>query len=142
MTTNLEKQFFDTFGIEPKYEDACELADEYWNNEHLANEYGFFDNYMLCKGCTEHVDGCTDNCRHAYTKEIYQQITDHHYLLMLAYLTCCDDKEYGTNETHLKEKILEDMIQEQRLDKLAFEKGWESFDGFKTKDFVQALFKE
>lgn len=105
MTTDLEKQFFDTFGIEP------------WKTPTRDYEQ---DSYYI----------------------EYPQITDHHYLLMLAYLTCCDDKEYGTNETHLKEKILEDMIQEQRLDKLAFEKGWESFDGFKTKDFVQALFKE
>ena len=142
MTTDLEKQFFDTFGIEPKQEDACELADEYWNNEHLANAYGVFDNYMEAMGCPMNKDGCTDECRHAYCKTIYPQVTDHHYLLMLAYLTCCDDKEYGINETHLKEKILEDMIQEQRLNKLAFEKGWESFDGFKTKDFIQTLFKE
>ena len=112
MTTDLEKQFFDTFGIEPK------TNREYGYKMAIYNEAG-----------TEEI-------------KFYPRITDHHYLLMLAYLTCCDDKEYGTNETRLKEKILEDMIQEQRLDKLAFEKGWESFDGFRTKDFVQALFKE
>ena len=83
MTTDIEKQFFDTFGIEPKREDACELADEYWDNEHLANEYGMFDNYMEAKGCPINKDGCTDNCRHAYTKEVYPQITDTHLLRLI-----------------------------------------------------------
>lgn len=76
MVTDIEKQFFDTFGLEPKCEDACELSDEYWDDEHLANEYGVFDNYMEAKGCPIDKDGCTYNCRYSYTKEVYPQITD------------------------------------------------------------------
>lgn len=128
MTTDLEKQFFDAFGIEPKQEDACELADEYWNNEHLANEYGFFDNYMLRKGCTEHIEGCTDNCRHAYTKEIYSQITDTHYLKMVVFLSGEDWYELGKDLEYAKKRILDIFIsnshQEEKI------------------EFIRTLFKE
>ena len=74
MTTELEKQFFDTFGIEPRYEDACTVEDKYWNNEELANKYGTFDQYMNCK-CGDQ-ENCTTECSCAYQKEIYPQITD------------------------------------------------------------------
>ena len=129
MTTEIEKQFFEAFGIEPKYEDACELADEYWNNEHLANEYGMFDNYMEAKGCPINKDGCTDNCRHSYTKEVYPQITDSHYLKMICLiaekLNCFTN--YDIDYKNLKEYILKEMILEK--------------DYF-NKQQVQALFEE
>lgn len=76
MTTEIEKQFFQCFEIEPKYEDACRLADAYWQDEELANEYGIFDYFMEFSGCQEKEIGCTDECRHAYSKTIYPQITD------------------------------------------------------------------
>lgn len=75
MTTELEKQFFDTFGIEPIYKDACTVEDKYWNNEELANEYGTFDQYMNCKCGNQ--ENCTTECSCAYQREVYPQITDH-----------------------------------------------------------------
>ena len=122
MTTDLEKLFFDTFGIEPKYKDACELADEYWNNEHLANEYGFFDNYMLCKGCTEHIEGCTDECRHAYCKTIYPQITDR---ILLELRGLSNHKTYEEYKAEELKKVISIMS-----------------DNPYKKSQVQALFKE
>ena len=110
MTNDLEKQFFMAFGIKPKFEDACELADEYWNNEHLANEYGVFDNYMLVKGCTEKTEGCLDNCRHAYTKEVYPQITDRIFLELIIILgTICT--VFDKNVDDLKENVLKNLIE-------------------------------
>ena len=125
MTTDIERQFFETFGIEPKYEDACELADEYWNNEHLANEYGVFDNYMEAKGCPINKDGCTDNCRHSYTKEVYPQITDR--ILLELICIAMDITDFGASTVgDLKEVVLEILIDNPE----------------NTKHQVQALFKE
>ena len=85
MTTDLEKQFFDTFGIEPKYEDACTVEDKYWNNEELANKYGTFDQYMNCKCGNQ--ENCTTECSCAYQKEIYPQITDRILLELIKILS-------------------------------------------------------
>ena len=108
MTTDLEKQFFDTFGIKEKY--------------------------------VSHYDELYPDYKH-YTME-YPQITDSHYLLMLAYLTCCDDQEFGIDEALLKEKILKDIMLEYEYENTAKAKSWDSFDGVRTKNFIQALFKE
>ena len=126
MTTNLEKRFFDTFGVEPKCEDACELGDEYWNNEHLANEYGVFDNYMEAKGCPINKDGCTDNCRHAYTKEVYPQITDRILLELIRLGLNYDFVIHSKSVEELKEKLLALLM----------------YNEAEFKQQVQALFEE
>ena len=74
MTNDLEKQFFQCFGIEPRYEDACTVEDEYWNNEELANEYGTFDKFME-KNCKFGYQDCTEECEYAYTKTNYPPFT-------------------------------------------------------------------
>lgn len=74
MTTDIERQFFETFGIKPEYQDRCTVEDKYWDNEELANEYGTFDQYMNCKCGNQ--ENCTTECSCAYQKEIYPQITD------------------------------------------------------------------
>lgn len=74
MTNELEKHFFQYFGIEPRYEDACTVEDKYWNNEELANEYGTFDQYMNFK-CGNQED-CTTECSCAYQREVYPAISD------------------------------------------------------------------
>ena len=84
MTTDLEKQFFSTFGIEPKYEDACTVEDKYWDNEELANEFGTFDQYMNCKCGNQ--ENCTTECSCAYQKEIYPQITDSILLELISFI--------------------------------------------------------
>lgn len=81
MTTELEKQFFDTFGIKPKYQDTCTVEEKYWDNEELANEYGTFDQYMNAKCGNQ--ENCSLECSCAYQKEIYPQITDRHYLELI-----------------------------------------------------------
>lgn len=127
MTTDIEIQFFETFGIEPEYQDACTVEDKYWDNEELANEYGTFDHYMNCKCGNQ--ENCTTECSCAYQKEIYPQITDSHYLKMICLiaekLNCFSN--YHIDYKNLKEYILKEMILEK-----------DYFD----KQQVQSLFKE
>ena len=122
MTTDLEEQFFDAFGIEPKYEDACRLADEYWQDEELANEYGTFDYFMEFSGCPEKESGCTDECRHAYCKTIYPQITDR---ILLELRGLSNHKTYEEYKAEELKKVISIM----------------SNNPYK-KSQVQALFKE
>ena len=76
MTTDIERQFFETFGIEPKHNDGCEISDRYWANEENADKYITFDNYMNTF-CPESDSGaCFATCPFAYYKEEYPQITD------------------------------------------------------------------
>ena len=146
MTTDLEKQFFDTFGIEPKYEDACTVEDKYWDNEELANEFGTFDQYMNCKCGNQ--ENCTTECSCAYQKEIYPQITDS-ILLSLVKIAC---KESIISLTKMKNNTKEWAIY-FGLDKncIFYEKSFKDviLRGFieYSNDIdiyqqVQALFKE
>ena len=113
MTTELEKQFFQCFGIEPKYQDTCTVEEKYWDNEELADEYGTFDQYMNAKCGNQ--ENCSLECSCAYQKEIYPQITDRHYLELI----CIDFAEnpykarcYVKNIEELKNYILEQFIHE------------------------------
>ena len=126
MTTDLEKNFFDTFGIEPRYEDACTVEDKYWNNEELANEYGTFDQYMNCK-CGNQED-CTTECSCAYQREVYPQITDR-ILLELICIANHKDVYIDLEETDIetmKNNLLENFIFFRR----------------DVEKYVQELFKE
>ena len=128
MTTDIEKQFFETFGIKPEYQDRCTVEDKYWDNEELANEYGTFDQYMNCKCGNQ--ENCTTECSCAYQKEIYPQITDTQYLQLLCLLakgmnTVTFFKDQDIN--NIKDSIVYGFIL-----------GKEYFD----KQQVQALFKE
>ena len=115
MTNDLEKQFFQCFGIEPRYEDACTVEDEYWNNEELANEYGTFDQYMNCKCGNQ--ENCTTECSCAYQREIYPQITDR----ILLELICIANREdvyielVGTDVETMKNNLLENFIHFKRI---------------------------
>ena len=82
MTNELEKQFFDTFGIEPKYEDGtCDMDDK-------------------CR--------CTDcNTCQRINKFNYPQITDTHYLKLICILHTTNIVQLcTTNIEDLKEEIL------------------------------------
>ena len=85
MTTDLEKKFFETFGVEPK----CETRAEHRKHE--------------CYGMVD-----CDECASA----IYPQITDTHYLQLLCLFTkemnCFTVYDEDVNE--LKEAILKDFI--------------------------------
>ena len=130
MTTDIERQFFETFGIEPEYQDACTVEDKYWDNEELANEYGTFDQYMNCKCGNQ--ENCTTECSCAYQKEIYPQIT----VRILLELICILRKSYlvtGENIDVLKERALRACIKFQ--DDLVT-------TNQTVKQQVQSLFKE
>lgn len=76
MKTEIERLFFDKFGIEPKHNDGCKLADNYWNNEKLQKQYKTFDEY-LNTNCTEGDSGyCFSTCDFAYDDMQYPKITD------------------------------------------------------------------
>ena len=117
MTSELEKTFFDMFGIEPKYEDACTVEDKYWNNEELANEYGTFDQYMNCKCGNQ--ENCTTECSCAYQRDVYPQITDRILLeLICIHNTYIETNFYSLDYESLKKEILKDLINEQELREL------------------------
>ena len=116
MTNELEKQFFQYFGIEPRYEDACTVADKYWDNEELANEYGTFDQYMNCK-CGDQ-ENCTTECSCAYQREVYPAISDSILLELLFILTTLLDTTVyedvfitvAKNREELKKDIFKECI--------------------------------
>lgn len=103
----IEEKFFKTFGIKPHYIDGCKLADRYWHNEELANEYGTFDQYMKIE-CPAKYQDCTDECKYAFDKEIYPEITDRILLELIILLSIktvvqIDDVQ---NYKYLKNNIL------------------------------------
>lgn len=142
MTNDLEKQFFDTFGIEPKCKDACIVEDKYWNNEELANEYGTFDQYMNCKCGNQ--ENCTTECSCAYKKEIYPQITDTHYLKLICLINISLIKIVklrGANLEQLKNFILQGYLTDYEFySNSSLPEHREQAENLKHQ--VQALFEE
>lgn len=64
-----------------------------------------------------------------------KEITDTHYLAMLAILTCCDDEQYDwRNLSELRKTILEDI-----LDRYSFETHRQN--DYSMKEIMQKLFK-
>lgn len=83
--TEVEK-LYENVNIKPTHYDACKIADAYWLNEELANEYGTFDNYMKLN-CKYHYQECTDECKHAYDRDTYPPFTAEKQLAILQLLT-------------------------------------------------------
>ena len=128
MTTELEKQFFDTFGIEPKETITCIIEEDWLNDYHLKTWYPISEwmkNNAPCEGEKE----CSNKCNCYQVENKYPQITDRQYLELI----CLYTKEirsfvcYTSNLKMLKEEVLKEFISEK--------------DGF-TKHQVQAIFKE
>lgn len=64
-----------------------------------------------------------------------KEITDTHYLAMLAFLTCCDDEQYSwRNLSELRKDVLEDIIY-----RYCFETS--SYNDYSMKEIIQELFK-
>ena len=87
MTTELEKEFFDTFGIDPKEIITCVIEEDWLNDYHLKTWYPISEwmkNNAPCKGEKE----CSNKCNCYQVKNKYPQITDRHYLEL--YCTLCD----------------------------------------------------
>ena len=74
MTTELEKQFYKTFEIEPKYIDGCKLNDKYFADEQLQKEYKTLDDYMTFE-CPHQNEYCCSTCQYAYDCSEYPEIT-------------------------------------------------------------------
>ena len=127
MTTDIKIQFFETFGIEPKHNDGCEISDRYWANEENADKYITFDNYMNTF-CPESDSGaCFATCPFAYCKEEYPQITDTQYLQLVCWV----------NERRIFQNFDVNGLKEYVLKELCTMVVTEQF-----KQQVQALFKE
>ena len=64
-----------------------------------------------------------------------KEITDTHYLTMLAILTCCDDEQYDwRNLSELRKNILEDI-----MGRYSFETHMQN--DYSMKEIIQELFK-
>jgi hypothetical protein len=137
MKTELEQEFFKVFGIEPKIEDGCKYADNYWNNERLANLYGTFDAYLKEK-CPYENKECYTICSYCYDKEVYPEITDRKLLEMICILQRFKDitfnNLYFENIEHLKNEVLS-QIYKCKL-KL------HEFNAKQLQRQIQQLFKE
>lgn len=101
----IEEKFYKTFGIEPKHYDGCKQADKYWNDETLANEFGTFDNFMRIK-CPMKYQVCTDECKFAYDKKVYSELTDRILLELICLLNSIDEPPYAITVNELKEDAL------------------------------------
>ena len=95
MTTEIEKTFFDTFGIEPKK--GCTAYDKFTEEE--ADVI------------------CNDRCRAClYFDDVYPQITDTHYLKLICELSKCKAffnnfyRLQNVDIEQLKEQVLTDCI--------------------------------
>ena len=115
MITDIEKQFFDTFGIEPK--------DRFKGCKNGIDFYSYACEIPSCKGCPEEI-----------REKEYPQITDSILLKLICILTCyyLDEREpyeiTSINIEQLKQQILSDII------RIA--------DCEATKCQVQKIFKE
>lgn len=117
MTTELEEQFFKTFGVKPKIKDGCKLADNYWNNENLQKQYKTFDEYLNIN-CTESDNGlCYSTCDFAYDDLKYPEITDRKLLHLLCIYNdmqgCIDLCITPCKYEDTKEMILQTLINEK-----------------------------
>lgn len=117
MTTEIEKTFFDTFGIEP--------YDRYYNcKDNLEGE---------CK-----LEQTCDICEKSEDVYCYPDITDRILLeLICIHNTYLDANLYSLDYDSLKKEILKDLINEQ--ESREFKKDYISDD---MEHQVQALFKE
>ena len=84
--SEIEKiKLYQNAGIVPTYTDECIIADRYWENEELANEYGTFDKFME-RNCKFGYQDCTDECEYAYTKTHYPPFTAEKQLAIIKLL--------------------------------------------------------
>ena len=116
MTNELEKQFFDTFGIEPSlkyYCPSCNTELEKWlDSEGIYYRCG---NHPECDYFLDVQSEDFEECLNCLNFKItYPQITDRIYLMLLATLTCISNIEFPFADIQkLKEDILKEVIKHQ-----------------------------
>lgn len=101
MTNELEKTFFDTFGIEPQTTYSCY---EYYTSERNIDIWGEY--------CTKYFEdgGECDNCDKNASIQEYPQITDRILLELIIILgTICT--VFDKNVDDLKENVLKNLIE-------------------------------
>lgn len=118
------EKMYENAGINPTHYDACKIADAYWLNEELANEYGTFDNYMKLN-CIYHYQECTDECRHSYDRDTYPPFTPAKQLELIKFLMKQEDFSWT-------------IAQQDKDTKYAFYVGYEYGSG-DFKEFTEAL---
>lgn len=97
MITDIEKQFFDTFGIEP--------SDNFIGCKNGMAFYTYGCDMPSCKGCSKEI-----------REKEYPQITDSVLLKLICILTChyLDEREpyeiTSINMEQLKQQVLSDII--------------------------------
>lgn len=91
MTTDIERQFFDTFGIEPKWGTVCNHCD---CQEFEKAKFYYFDKGICC-GCHHSTDGF-----------YYPQISDRILLEMIRLGLNYDFVIHSKSVEELKEKLL------------------------------------
>lgn len=127
MTTDLEKQFFNTFGIEPMLKGYSQVEDNWHGLPVYSGKIKYFNSFEEMNKAGFH--SIYDNEENEEDFKEYSQITDR----ILLELICLITKElnyftnFSTNYEHLKKSILKEMI----LHKEDF-----------SKIQVQELFKE
>ena len=127
MTTDLEKTFFDTFGIEPMLKGYSQVEDNWHGLPAYSGKIKYFNSFGEMNKAGFH--SIYDNEENEEDFKEYPPITDTHYLQLL----CLFVKEmncftvYDEDVSGLKESILKDFI----LD-----------NGYFSKQQVQELFKE
>ena len=108
MTTEIEKTFFDTFGIEPKKEYYCPSCDT--KLEEWKTEKGL---YYMCGNCCE-CDYVLDSLDEEFAEILknlsyrteYPQISDRIYLELHCLLNRLDAPPYGLTVKEFKKDIL------------------------------------
>ena len=130
MTNDLEKTFFDTFGIKPKQLNKC----SYVNLRNLGFEYGvdvclhLEDETITCDNCENNKDG----------ELLYPQITDRILLELICLVNIyLDEGFWAETITDLKEEVLKNCLLAVNTTDYGVAGYEESF-----KHQVQALFEE
>ena len=107
MTTEIEKQFFDTFGIDPRKTVTCVIEEDWLNDYHLKTHHPISD-WMKYNAPCKGEKGCSDKCNCYQVDKSYPQITDHLLLELICELSgvCCPYFAFKRSISELKETVL------------------------------------
>ena len=134
MTNELEKTFFDTFGIEPKLNSPCEqLLQNKYCNENSGSRDTFFDPFPYCVGF--------ENCAKDYKARVwvYPKITDRILLELICMANQHEDYPISTNIKNIQARTLRILLRTEK-----FYKNYYGSDGRYKKlvKQVRTLFEE
>ena len=141
MTNNLEKQFFDTFGIEPMLKGYSQVEDNWHGLPMYSGEIKYFNSFGEMNKAGFH--SIYDNEENEEDFKEYPQITDRILLELICIIHQTDldlhGEEYyfeSLNYKDLKEEVI------AKCKRLADKNAFSEATGKHIKHQVQALFKE